>query len=319
MPLPCPAFASRLNSMKARPELWEGDSSVLGWVARQGTIQGLELVDFNCPEHLGGLEVAAVREALEQAQLGAGAVCLRYPATFGLGAFTHPEASMRRDAIDLTLEAGEWARALGASELVIWSAHDGYDYSLQVDYPRIWKNVVDAFQEICDAFPDLKVSLEPKPTEPRRFFIHNTTGAAMLMVQQIERDNMGLTLDFGHCLMAAENPAQSAALVGAHGKLFGVQMNDGFVRPGCEDGLMLGSVHPLMTLEFIVWLQRTQYQGHIYFDTFPKNEDPVREAEYNIRRFRKLWEQAEKLQAAGLEELLAQHDVLRVLETLETL
>jgi xylose isomerase len=315
----CPRFGSRLNSMKSQPERWSGEAGVLGWVARQGTISGLNLVDFNCPEHLGGLEVASVRQALQQAGLDAGAICLRYPREFGLGAFTHPDAAMRRKAIDLTLQAGQWARDLSAPELIVWSAYDGYDYSLQVDYPKIWKEVVVAFQEICDAFPELKVSLEPKPTEPRRFFIHNTTGAALLMVQQIDRENMGLTLDFGHCLMAGENPGQSAALVGSHGRLFGVQMNDGFVRPGCEDGLMLGSVHPLMTLEFLVWLQRTRYAGHIYFDTFPENEDPVREAEYNIRRFRKLWEQAHALNESGLSDLLARQDILGVLETLEHL
>ena len=32
-------------------------------------------------------------------------------------------------------------------------------------------------------------------------------------------------------------------------------------------------------------------QGHIYFDTFARNEDPVREAEYNIRRFKYYWAQ----------------------------
>ena len=34
------------------------------------------------------------------------------------------------------------------------------------------------------------------------------------MVRDIDRENMGLTLDFGHCLMAGENPGQSAALGG---------------------------------------------------------------------------------------------------------
>ena len=52
---------------------------------------------------------------------------------------------------------------------------------------------------------------------------------------------MGLTLDVGHCLAAGENPAQSAALVGSRGKLFGVQLNDGYTRLGAEDGLMFGS------------------------------------------------------------------------------
>ena len=35
-------------------------------------------------------------------------------------------------AIDLTLEGCEWARKIGASELVVWSAFDGYDYCHQV-------------------------------------------------------------------------------------------------------------------------------------------------------------------------------------------
>ena len=187
---------------------------------------------------------------------------------------------------------------------MVWTAYDGYDYSLQSDYTLMWNHCVEAFQIICDAFTDLKVSLEPKPTEPRRFFIHNTTGTALLMLRDIARENMGLTLDFGHCLMASENPAQSVALTGQEGKLFGVQLNDGFVKPGCEDGLALGTVHPSMTLEFIYWLQRFDYQGHIYFDTFPKNEDPVREAEFNIRRFRKWWTLANALDEQGLSEML---------------
>jgi len=117
--------------------------------------------------------------------------------------------------------------------------------------------------------------------------------------------------------MAAENPAQSAALAGQDGKLFGVQLNDGFVRPGCEDGLALGTVHPNLTLEFIYWLQRTEYQGHIYFDTFPRNEDPIREAEYNIRQFKKWWRLAQTLETQGLRELLGRQDVMAVLELME--
>jgi sugar phosphate isomerase/epimerase len=62
-----------------------------------------------------------------------------------------------------------------------------------------------------------------------------STGAACLLVQQVNRTNMGLTLDFGHLLAAGENPAQSLALVEAtvgRDKLFGVQLNDGCVATG---------------------------------------------------------------------------------------
>ncbi|CAK9042909.1 unnamed protein product [Durusdinium trenchii] len=116
--------------------------------------------------------------------------------------------------------------------------------------------------------------------------------------------------------MAGENPAQSIAMVGAAGKLFGVHLNDGHSRLGAEDGLVFGSVHPTMALELVVWLKRVEYQGAIYFDTFPHNEDPVREAELNIRRFERLERRAQQLESQ-LKPLQARHDAMGVLELLE--
>ena len=50
-PLECPwDMASRLNSMKDRPDLWEHPQKVASWVQRQGAIPGLTLVDFNYPQ-----------------------------------------------------------------------------------------------------------------------------------------------------------------------------------------------------------------------------------------------------------------------------
>ena len=271
----CWQFASRLNSMKDRRDLCEPSSlpnDVLGWVARQAQVAGLTRVDFNYPQHLhtAGVSVARAADALAAASLRAGAVCLRYPSDFRRGAFTHPDAAMRQKAVELTIEAGDAAVALGARELVVWSAYCGYDYALQVDYHTMWQRMVDGFRQVCDAQPQLRVSLEFKPTdENTRWFAVPSTGAALQLVDEIGRPNMGLTLDIGHCLMAGENPAQSVAMVGRKDKLFGVQCNDGYGRLGAEDGLMFGSVNPRMALEFCLWLQKVGYDGHIYFDTFP--------------------------------------------------
>ena len=118
-----------------------------------------------------------------------------------------------------------------------------------------------AFQAVCDAHPDLLVSLEHKPTdENTRFSVVGSAGAAKLLVFEVNRSNMGITLDVGHCLMAGENPAQSVAMLGD--RLFGVHLNDGHSRIGAEDGLMLGGVHSAMTLELMYWLQKVEYQGH---------------------------------------------------------
>lgn len=130
-------------------------------------------------------------------------------------------------------------------------ADDGYDYPFQVNYKEKWNQIVEAFQECCDEYPEIKWSLEFKPTdENTRFFTVPSTGAAVLLLNDINRPNMGLTLDVGHMLMAGENPGQSIAMVGS--KLFGIQLNDGYTRLAAEDGMMFASVHPTMALEIMV-------------------------------------------------------------------
>lgn len=311
-------FASRLNSMKARLDLHDGPMDTLGLVARQGRIHGLTMVDFNYPQHLEGLDVEAVRGALSAAGLRAGAICMRYPASMRAGALTSPDDALRRRAVELTREGCEWARLLGARELVVWSAFDGYDYNLQANHVVQWEHIVEAFREVCDAYPELRVSLEFKPTDENcRYFAVPSTGAALLLAEDVGRRNFGLTLDVGHCIMAGENPAQSAALAGARGRLFGVQLNDGHQRLGAEDGLIFSSVHPTMALELMYTLRKVNFDGHMYFDTFPRNEDPVAEAELNIRRVKLLWERAAKLAEAGIDEVLARQDALAALALLE--
>lgn len=290
-----------------------------GTLVRQGEVDGLDGVFFNYPQHLRGQRPKAVLGALEAAGLEARAVCMRFPAdSMGLGAFTNPSEALRSQAVKLAEEACEWARELGAEELIIWPQTDGYDYNLQVNYTELWTRAVQAYRSVCDACHDLQVSIEYKPTdEVSRFALVGSTGAALLLVQEVGRPNMGLTLDVGHMLMAGENPAQSIELASRTGRLFGVQLGDGHSRLGAEDGLMFASVHGLMALEVVFWLQRSGYEGYIYFDTFPLNENPVQEAEYNVRQFKRLWRKAEKLSGLGIDRMLARHDTLGVLRMLE--
>lgn len=200
-------FGSRLNSMKDRPELWsEPVDNVRQWVKRQGTIQGLDCIDFNYPQHFQTWTVAEAKALLIEVGLRAGCVCLRYPSKFARGAMNHPDINLRREAIEMTKKAADVAKELGCNEVVIWSAFDGYDYPFQVNYQHKWNQLVEAFQECCDAHLDIKWSLEYKPTdENTRFFTVPSTGAAMLMVRDVNRENFGLTLDVGHMLMAGEN------------------------------------------------------------------------------------------------------------------
>lgn len=315
-------IGSRLNSMKDRPELWPNPlKTPRDYVKRQGQIRGLTCVDFNYPQHFEDAWTSneEARKALEEEGLVAGAVCLRYPSEFARGAMNHPDPVMRKKALDLTKEAADVAIDLGCDEVVIWSAFDGYDYPFQVDYDEKWDQLVQAFQDLCDSFPSIKFSLEYKPTdENTRFFTVPTTAGALLLVEEIDRPNMGLTLDVGHMLMAGESPGQSIAMVGRKGKLFGVQLNDGFTRLAAEDGLLFGSVHPSMALEIMYQLYRTNFSGHFYFDTFPQRTDPIAEAECNIRRVKRFWKAAsEGIDASALRKINDEHDAVGALELVD--
>jgi xylose isomerase len=104
----------------------------------------------------------------------------------------------------------------------------------------------------------------------------------LLAIQEIDRPNLGVTLDFAHVLYADEMPAYAAALVARYSRLLGVHLKDGYAKR--DDGLMVASVHPIQTIELLYSLDRTGYDGAVYFDTFPDTTglDPVSECAANI-------------------------------------
>lgn len=188
---------------------------------------------------------------------------------------------------------------------------------MQVDYDAAWQHTVECYKQLSAACgPNTRVSLEFKPTDPStRFSIVTNTASALLLAAEVNRPNFGLTLDIGHMLAAGENPAQGVAMVARAGKLFGLHLNDAHIKLGAEDGLPFGSVNELMALEVALQLQKAGYSGHVYFDTFPLQVDPVAEAEWNIRKFQQLWDRAARL-APRLAVLSERQDAMGVLQLL---
>ena len=331
----CPLrFGSRLNSMRSRLDLVErkfgresSSLDLLTMVQRLGSAKGVDLVDFNYPQHLRG-EFGAheIARALEENGLAAGAVAVRFPAEpFRLGgAFTNPDPAVRAAAVDVVAEACAWAAALGATRgVIVWPQFDGYDYHFGANHASAWKRAARAIQDAVDR-PECRahrVSFEFKPTDPSaRFATVSNTHAALALAREVARPGrFGLTLDLGHLLAAGENPAQSAAAALAEDALFGFHLGDAHSRLGAEDGLAFGSVHAAGALELVYTLRLARWDGHAYFDTFPEAEDPVREAEYNVRAFRRFWKRAGALERGGMGALLEAHDAMGALELIESL
>jgi sugar phosphate isomerase/epimerase len=281
-------YAARLNSFLVnKKQYWSGrndDVTVLDIVARAATARGLNAVDLNYPDHVDGLTEEAITEKLRECGIRLNGYAMRYYTDpgFKLGAFTNPDPVVRRAAIDLTKRGLDSLAKAGGSLMTLWMGQDGFDYSFQADYSSLWDMTIDAVREVADHNPSIDISIEYKPNEPRSFSLMPNAATTLLAIKDIDRSNLGVTLDFAHVLYADEMPAFAASLIARHSRILGVHLNDGYAKR--DDGLMVGSVHPIQTIELLYVLDLIGYKGVIYFDTFPDTTglDPVTECETNI-------------------------------------
>lgn len=247
---------------------------------------GLGFVDLNYNEHTKDFEPNQMKQMLESHYLKLNGIALRFKDDFKNGDLGNLDTTVAKKAIELCKAAADYCRAVGGKVLTIWMAHDGFDYSFQINYLKVWNQLVSAFQEIADYAPDLQISIEYKPFQPRAYAFIDSMGITGMMLKDINRENVGVTLDYCHMLMKHENPAFAADIFGSQKKLFGVHINDGYGLN--DDGLMIGTASPFKTLEFIYYLKKYDYNGMIYFDTFPVIENASTECQANINMITKM-------------------------------
>ena len=293
-------FATRLNSFVSKPEVfWEKlrpSLTVDKLIQRAGTVKGLTDLDLNFPDH-GGENLKNIVNIVKDNSLGINGFAMRYytnPA-FKLGAFTNPNKKVRQEAIDLTKKGIDAVRESNSNLMTIWLGQDGYDYGFQVDYKKIWQDEIDAIREVALHDRDCQISIEYKPNEPRAYSLLANLPLTLLAIKEIDLPNLGVTLDFAHILYANEQPAFSAAMVSRNSKILGLHLNDGYSKR--DDGLMVGSVHQLATIELLYQVYKDKYDGAIYFDTFPDSSglDPVKECEENINTVKNMLKVVKKL------------------------
>lgn len=304
-------YSSRLNSFRARPDLYawcSGPHDTTDLIRRAGLVQGLNSIELNYPEHFVRHTVDQVRTAVAETHLTISGINLRYDGSRFLdGGFTNPDEDKRHAAIQITCEAIDICRAVGGTHVVIWPAYDGFDYPFEVDYTQLWDWEIAALQVIGAYAHDLRISIEYKPRDPRRFSLLGNIGTTLLAIDE-SGANLGVTLDFAHMLMAGEQPALAAALCIRKQRLYGIHLNDGYGQ--LDDGLIVGAVHPLQTAELLHHLISARYSGVIYFDTFPLREDPVQECRANIDRVNRLTQLLQTLDRDALRAGFAQQDGL---------
>lgn len=307
-------YATRLNSFRAHAGTRLAVADAIRAVAR---VPGISAIELNYPQHFADANASPLAVARE-AGLAVTALNLRFDGPdFVLGAFTHPASASRERAVALSMEAVDIAAAHGIDHVILWMGPDGFDYPFQVDYGALWDLEIDGFRRVARRNPAIRVSVEYKPSDPRRTSLVRSMGDALLAAQEVGLANFGVTLDLCHSLMAGEQPAAAAALALRSGRLFGVHLNDGYGP--ADDGLMVGSVRPWHALELLHELRRGGFAGTIYFDTFPDRVDPAAECAANVRMVERMHRMLDRLPLAELAGVQAAQDAVSATRLVQAL
>ncbi|MET0598374.1 MAG: sugar phosphate isomerase/epimerase family protein [Mesorhizobium sp.] len=309
-------FATRLNSFGSAPHLrWPdltGKPTMMQMVERAASVAGLTDLDLNYPDHVAD-KPSDIARRIGDLGLAINGLAMRYYTNpgFKLGAFTHPDLGVRREAIDLTKRGIDAARAMGTDLMTVWLGQDGFDYNFQLDYGQVWDWEVAGIREIAEHDPGCRISIEYKPDEPRAHSLLRDAATTLHAIADAGASNLGVTIDFAHALYAGEQPAFVAHLIHRRSRLLGVHLNDGYGKR--DDGLMVGAVHLRSTLELLRQIRHDGYDGALYFDTFPDTSglDPVAECEANIATVRRLLAVADRLDGDNrLSTALARQDAV---------
>ena len=291
-------YAGRMNSF-----IFKGQN-VLDAIKAYRETKGMTHLEFNYPEHIAGYDLEEIKKAMGDLKVNGFAV--RWRNFFLNGDLTNPDEELRQKAITMCKEAADICRELGGSVITLWLENDGFDYPFQMDYEYCFKQVVEAIQEVADYAKDMKISIEYKPYEERNFALIDSTGMTMYLISEVDRENVGCTLDFCHMLMKHDSPSYGLALAASKGKVFGLHMNDGY---GFQDsGLIFGSVNFSLCAEFIYYLKRYHYDGVVFFDTFPIRENAILEVQANIDAFEQISSMVDKIGVEEIDRIVAKRD-----------
>lgn len=205
---------------------------------------------------------------------------------YSKGSYSVTDMEVRKHAIDYTKTVCEIALELNCSTINIWPGQDGYDYLFTVDYMQQRELFAAAIAELADCFPQLNFAIEYKPKEPRTHSLMAKMSDTLLLVSELGRDNVGVTIDTGHAFNAGENVSESIAMAKKYGdRLFHMHFNDNYTS--WDDDMIVGSVHTVFYIEMLYWLDHCDYSGWMSMDQYPYREDAVEAISESIQWLKK--------------------------------
>lgn len=189
------------------------------------------------------------------------------------GALSRPDASLRAGAIEIIKKAKDYAKEVGAPMVTCCPLSDGFDNLFQVDYPKAWKYMIDSVAEAADYLPEIPLFIEYKINETRVNCHLDTCAKTIVFLKEVQNQATGITIDFGHSLLAKENPAQVLALCEQSGIDYYLHTNDNDWQFDWD--LIGASRNFLHTVEFFFYAKEFGYDKYFTADASPRIFDMV--------------------------------------------
>jgi xylose isomerase len=285
-------------------------ASVQEQIKAAASVPGLKGLELIAPLHVSVDNAKEVKTWLEDAGLQAVAVnpYLWTEPQWQRGALTSPDPKVRHAAVEVAKQSIDIGHTLGCRKMCLWPGEDGWDYLFQSNYGQLWDYTADCVRQIAEYDPETLIGIEYKPGEPRMHQLVSTAAKAALLGCELGLPNVGAYLDYGHALIARENPAESVALLSRSHRLVGVHINDNY---GLEDDdIMVGSVHFWTTVEFLLALEQYGYHSWISLDIVPRRESPVKASTQSIATLKNMQRVIARLDLVALAKAQAELDAV---------
>jgi len=242
------------------------------------TIEGLEGVELVGTWHVNNENIDEVKQLSRYTGIKIIDIVVDIWSTakWSRGALTSRDSKLRKEAVTEIKKNIDWAAELDCPLINIWPAQDGFDYPFSASYDEVWDNLIETLSEVMEYQKKVKkvrVGIEPKVKEPRKYSFVATIGKTLLLINEVNSSDLGMVLDVGHALYAYENMAMSAVLAHRAGKLFHLHLNDNYRF--WDDDMYPASVHTIEYLELLYWLEKMKYNGYYSLDINPYREDSV--------------------------------------------
>ncbi len=228
------------------------------------------------------------------------------------GALSRPDLAIRTAAIDIIKGAKTFAKEVGAPLVTCCPLSDGYDNLLQVDYPKAWRRMIESISVAADHLPEIPLFLEYKINETRVHCQLDSCAKTLLLIKEVKNPALGVTIDFGHALLAKENPAQVLSICEESHVDYYLHTNDNDWNFDWD--LIGASRNFLNTVEFFFYAKEFGYDKFFTADASPRIFDMVGFFERHTEMNQAIWNLIEGLDRTQYRDLMEKEEPMKLMK-----